>query len=146
MIALLQRVSHAAVLIEDTYVAQIKQGMLVMVAFEPHDKEEDLPNRVHKLLHYRLFADANDKMNQNVQQAQAQILLVPQFTLAANTQSGLRPSFSSCMPPQQAKKLFTQLVALCQKSYPNQVQQGVFGANMQVSLCNDGPVTFNLHW
>ena len=95
----------------------------------------------HKLLHYRLFSDNQDKMNLNVQQVQGELLLIPQFTLAANTKKGLRPSFSSAAPPELATSLFNQFVTEVRKYYPS-IQTGEFGADMQVSLTNDGPVTF----
>ncbi|CAN8142717.1 D-aminoacyl-tRNA deacylase [uncultured Thiomicrorhabdus sp.] len=112
-----------------------------MVGFEPHDNSEKLEKMAHRLLNYRVFSDKNNKMNLNVQQTKGSVLLVPQFTLAANTKSGLRPSFSTSAAPSQASLWFDEFIEVVKQKYP-QVQSGKFGADMQVSLCNDGPVTF----
>lgn len=141
MICLIQRVSHGKVEVDQATIGEISQGLVVLTAFQPDDTAEQIKKMAHKLLHYRLFADENDKMNLNVQQVAGGLLLVPQFTLAANTKSGLRPSFSSSAPPAIAEQLFEDFVAHMQQQY-NQIETGQFGADMQVSLTNDGPVTF----
>lgn len=141
MICLIQRVSHGKVEVDQATIGKISQGLVVLTAFQPDDTAEQIKKMAHKLLHYRLFADENDKMNLNVQQVAGGLLLVPQFTLAANTKSGLRPSFSSSAPPAIAEQLFEDFVAHMQQQY-NQIETGQFGADMQVSLTNDGPVTF----
>ena len=141
MIALLQRVSEAGVVIDGTSVAAINRGLLVLVGVEKNDTDIQLQRLAERLLSYRVFADTEDKMNLDVRQVNGELILVPQFTLAANTNKGKRPSFSSAAPPALGKQLFEQFVAEVSRSY-SKVQCGVFGADMQVSLVNDGPVTF----
>lgn len=143
MICLIQRVTRASVEVEQSIIGEIQQGILVLVGFKPDDDSEKIDKMIHKLLHYRLFADHNDKMNLNVQQIDGGILLVPQFTLAADTNSGLRPSFSSSAAPAQATLWFDEMVEKMQQRYPK-IATGRFGADMQVSLVNNGPVTFHL--
>jgi len=143
MIALLQRVSHAAVAVDGQVIAQIEQGILALVGMQRDDKQAQADKLLHKLLNYRIFADSDDKMNLSVQDIQGGLLLVPQFTLAANTNKGLRPSFSSAKSPAEAEILFQYLLKQAQDQYPN-VAAGQFGADMKVSLLNDGPVTFSL--
>jgi len=141
MICLIQRVSHGQVTVHQKIIGKIDKGLVVLVGFQADDHPDKIPKMSHKLLHYRLFSDAEDKMNLNVQQVQGELLLIPQFTLAANTKKGLRPSFSSAAAPELATSLFNQFVTETQKQYPS-IQTGEFGADMQVSLTNDGPVTF----
>ncbi|MDG6778921.1 D-aminoacyl-tRNA deacylase [Thiomicrorhabdus sp. zzn3] len=141
MICLIQRVTQGQVDIAGETVGKIRSGLVVLTGFQPQDTMETVQKMTHKLLHYRLFADDNDKMNLNVQQVNGELLLVPQFTLAADTRSGLRPSFSRSMPPQQAEPLFDDFVAAVTQAY-QAPQTGRFGADMQVSLTNNGPVTF----
>jgi len=148
MINLLQRVSSASVQVKGETVAAIGIGIIVLVGFEDRDVSDltdasgDLCERMAKrLLGYRIFADENDRMNLNVVQAGGELLLVPQFTLAADTRSGLRPGFQTAAPPDQAKLLFDRYVATVQGRF-GPTQQGQFGADMQVSLVNNGPVTF----
>ena len=143
MICLIQRVKNASVEVDNQVVGQIDQGILVLAGFKPDDDSSKIDKMIHRLLHYRIFADENDKMNLNVQQINGGLLLVPQFTLAADTKSGLRPSFSSSAKPDQASQWFDEFSAKTQHQYPN-VQCGIFAADMQVSLINDGPVTFHL--
>lgn len=114
---------------------------MVLVGFKADDDHSKLNKMAQKLLNYRVFTDENDKMNLNVQQVKGGVLLVPQFTLAANTKSGLRPSFSSSAHPDIAKPLFDEFLAEVEQLY-QAPQSGEFGADMQVSLTNDGPVTF----
>ncbi len=141
MIVLLQRVTKASVEIDDKKVAAISRGLLVLVGVEKNDTEVQLKRLAERLLNYRIFADAAGKMNLNVTQISGGIILVPQFTLAADTNTGNRPGFSSAAKPELAKALFEQFVEIVTGRYQN-VQSGTFGADMQVHLCNDGPVTF----
>lgn len=145
MICLLQRVTQAEVRVGGEVIGRISPGLAVLCGFQPHDDADSLKRMAHKLLHYRVFADDNDKMNLNVQQTQqgegGGVLLVPQFTLPADTRKGLRPSFHTSAPPAQAEALFEQFVQEITEAY-RPPQTGRFGADMQVSLTNDGPVTF----
>ena len=145
MRALIQRVTRAEVVVEEESVGAIEGGLLVLVGVEKGDDEARADKLLHKMLHYRVFADENDKMNLNVQQAGGSLLLVSQFTLAADTGSGMRPSFSSAAPPAEGERLFTYLVDKARergRELGVGIETGRFGANMQVSLLNDGPVTF----
>lgn len=143
MKALIQRVTRASVDVEGDTVGAIDHGLLALVGVEKGDSQADADKLLHKLLNYRVFSDANGKMNLNVQQAEGGLLLVSQFTLAADTHKGLRPSFSSAAPPDEGEQLFNYLVNQAQSAWQN-VATGEFGGNMQVSLVNDGPVTFLL--
>ncbi|BAN51029.1 D-aminoacyl-tRNA deacylase [Metapseudomonas resinovorans] len=143
MKALLQRVSAARVEVEGEVVGAIDQGLLVLVGVEPQDTEASADKLLHKLVNYRVFADAEGKMNLSLGAVGGGLLLVSQFTLAADTNSGLRPSFSTAAPPALGEALFDYLVAQARLKHP-QVATGRFGANMQVHLVNDGPVTFLL--
>ena len=141
MIALLQRVAEASVRVDGSIVGHIGQGLLVLLCAERGDAEKEADALLAKLLAYRVFYDADGKMNLNVGQVGGGVLLVPQFTLAADTRSGTRPSFTPAAPPDQARRLFDYAVARAQALHPV-VQTGQFGADMKVSLINDGPVTF----
>ncbi len=141
MIGLLQRVSQASVEVEGRRVAAIRPGLLVLVGVRPTDDEASTLRLLERLLQYRVFADATGKMNLSLTQTQGDLLLVPQFTLAADTHKGLRPGFSTAAPPEQGRRLFDTLV-LAARSRHSRVEFGVFGAHMQVGLSNDGPVTF----
>lgn len=143
MKALLQRVSSAKVEVAGRVVGEIDQGLLVLVGIEPQDGTEQLQKMLKKMLNYRVFADEQGRMNLSVKDIQGGLLLVSQFTLAADTGSGLRPGFSTAAAPEQAERLFSQLVDMARAEHA-QVATGEFGANMQVSLTNDGPVTFLL--
>jgi len=143
MKALLQRVVRASVEVEGRTVGAIDQGLLVFVGIEPQDDEAACARMLKRLLEYRVFADAEQRMNLSLQEVAGGLLLVSQFTLAADTRSGRRPSFSSAAPPDQGERLFGHLVSLARDLHPA-VQTGLFGADMQVSLVNDGPVTFLL--
>ena len=143
MKALLQRVSQASVSIDGLEVARIAGGLLVLVGIEPDDNQRILEKVLHKLLNYRVFSDEQERMNKSLIDVQGGLLLVSQFTLAADTRSGLRPGFSTAAAPAQAEALFEQLVQMAKQRYAN-VQTGQFGADMQVQLVNDGPVTFML--
>jgi len=143
MKGLLQRVRSARVEVAGEVVGAIDQGLLVLVAVEPHDTREHADKLLHKLLNYRVFSDAQGKMNQSLKDVAGGLLLVSQFTLAADTRSGLRPSFSSAAPPALGAELFDYLVQQAQGRHEG-VATGRFGADMQVHLVNDGPVTFML--
>ena len=143
MIALLQRVTEASVSVDGNVVAAIGAGLLVFIGVERGDTEAAARRLTERVLAFRLFADATDKMNRNVVEAGGGLLLVPQFTLAADTDSGNRASFSSAAPPSTGKALFTYLVEQFRLS-GQAAETGEFGANMQVALVNDGPVTFRL--
>jgi D-tyrosyl-tRNA(Tyr) deacylase len=140
MIGLLQRVSHAEVRIGEKSVGSIGQGLLVLVGVRPEDDEASALRLLKRLLQYRVFADAAGKMNLSLREVQGELLLVPQFTLAADTSKGLRPGFSTAAAPDLGRRLFDMLVESARTEH-GRVQSGVFGAHMQVSLINDGPVT-----
>lgn len=143
MKALIQRVSQAAVAVDGEQISNIGPGLLLLLAVEATDNDTTLAKLVHKVAHYRLFSDSNGKMNLNVQQAGGAVLVVSQFTLAADTQSGLRPSFTPAANPAMAEHYYLQFIQqLAAFNIP--VQRGRFAADMQVSLTNDGPVTFML--
>ncbi|KTS75792.1 D-tyrosyl-tRNA(Tyr) deacylase [Pseudomonas oryzihabitans] len=143
MKALLQRVTRASVEVEGATVGAIGPGLLVFVGIEPQDDEAACTRMLKRLLEYRVFADAEQRMNLSLQDVGGGLLLVSQFTLAADTRSGRRASFSTAAPPAQGERLFGYLVSLARDLHP-EVQTGRFGADMQVSLINDGPVTFLL--
>lgn len=143
MIALLQRVTQAAVCVDGETVGAINQGLLVFVGIEANDEQKQADRLLERVLNYRVFEDADGKMNLSLKDINGGLLLVSQFTLAADTQRGNRPGFSTAMPPQEANTLFAYLCDHAQQQHST-VETGVFGANMQVSLTNDGPVTFNL--
>ena len=140
---LIQRVSGARVEVEGEVAGSIDQGLLALVGIEPQDDQASLSRALHKLLNYRVFSDEAGKMNRSLTDVQGGLLLVSQFTLAADTKSGMRPSFSSAAPPAQGAALFDALVEMARAQHP-QVATGRFGANMQVHLVNDGLVTFLL--
>ena len=145
MKALIQRVTQAGVVVEGNTIGQIKQGLLVLLGVDKHDDQTSADKLLHKLLHYRVFADAEGKMNLNVQQINGGLLIVSQFTLSADTRKGLRPSFSSAATPEHANAMYEYLLAQARELYEaERIAQGQFGADMQVSLINDGPVTFML--
>ncbi len=127
--------------IDGNCVANIGQGLLSFIGVRPADTEAAADRLVEKLLNYRIFTDEGGKMNRSLVQISGDLLLVPQFTLAADTSAGLRPGFSTAAPPSQACRLFDAVCATARRQYAR-VGSGVFGAHMQVSLTNDGPVTF----
>jgi D-aminoacyl-tRNA deacylase len=140
MIALLQRVSQAHVSVDGNLVGSIGAGLLVLLGVRPADDETAARRLLERLLQYRIFSDDAGKMNLSLVQVQGELLLVPQFTLAADAAKGLRPGFSTAAPPEQGRRLFDFFVQAARERL-GQVQTGVFGAHMQVSLTNDGPVT-----
>lgn len=143
MKCLLQRVSSARVTVAGRVCGQIEQGLLVLVGLEPDDNEAVLQKMLRRLLDYRVFADAQGRMNLSLRDIDGGLLLVSQFTLAAQTDKGLRPGFSTAAAPELAEQLFSRLLELAHAEYQH-VACGEFGADMQVSLTNDGPVTFLL--
>ena len=143
MITLLQRVTHARVEVSKETIAEIKSGILVLVGIQADDDESTARYYLERLLNYRVFADAEGKMNLSLKDIDGGLLLVPQFTLAANTKKGRRPSFTSAATPGHGKQIFAMMVDCAHAAY-SQVECGRFGADMQVHLVNDGPVTFIL--
>lgn len=143
MKALIQRVSEASVSVAGEVVGQINHGLLVLLGVEPSDTQATADRMVHKITHYRVFSDADGKMNRSVLDVNGSVLWVSQFTLAADTKKGLRPSFTSAAAPAHARQLFDYMVEKTREA-ALPVATGQFGAEMQVALINDGPVTFLL--
>jgi D-tyrosyl-tRNA(Tyr) deacylase len=143
MIGLLQRVSHASVVVDGETVGAIDAGLMVLVCAEKGDTEREAEALLSKLLTYRVFADDAGKMNRSVTDIGGGLLLVPQFTLAADTRSGTRPSFSPAASPDDGRRLCDHVVRQARARHAK-VETGIFGADMKVSLTNDGPVTFSL--
>jgi D-tyrosyl-tRNA(Tyr) deacylase len=141
MIALIQRVNEAKVVVNNQNIGEIQQGLLAFIGIEKNDTEAQVTRLLEKVLSYRVFADVEDKMNLSVQDIEGGLLLVPQFTLAADTQKGCRPSFSSAAAPELGETLFNEFVKQAKNKYQH-IEAGQFGADMKVSLLNDGPVTF----
>ena len=143
MIALIQRVNYAKVYLASELYSEITEGLLVLVGVEKKDSNVNAERLVDKLLAYRIFGDAMGKMNLSVKDKDGGVMLVSQFTLAAETNKGLRPSFSSAKPPQEAEKIFNYLVKFSKNNYSN-IVSGKFGADMRIALENNGPATFHL--
>ena len=141
MIGLLQRVSHANVVVGGETVAAIGPGLLVLIGVEQKDTEADADRLLERLLGYRVFADGEGRMNRSLTDIGGGLLLVPQFTLPADTHKGMRPSFTPAATPELGRRLFEYLIVQAQGRH-NKVEKGMFAADMQVSLTNDGPVTF----
>ena len=143
MIALIQRVNYAKVYLASELYSEITEGLLVLVGVEKKDSKVNAERLADKLLAYRIFGDAMGKMNLSVKDKDGGVMLVSQFTLAAETNKGLRPSFSSAKPPLEAEKIFNYLVDFSKNDYPK-IVTGKFGADMRIVLENNGPVTFRL--
>ena len=141
MRAVIQRVSHASVEIDKVVKGKIAKGLLLLVGICPEDTEEDLKWLAAKITQLRIFSDENDKMNLSVQDVQGDILVISQFTLFASTKKGNRPSYTNAAPPAIAIPLYERFVAILEELLGKPVQTGEFGADMKVSLLNDGPVT-----
>lgn len=141
MIALIQRVLSASVDVDDETVGAIGPGLLALVAVQPEDGETQTRRMLQRLLGYRVFADDRGRMNRSLTDTGGQLLLVSQFTLAADTRSGMRPSFTRAAPPEHGRQWFDRLLELARAAHPG-VETGRFGAHMKVQLVNDGPVTF----
>ncbi len=144
MLALIQRVNHASVRVGDELLGEIGPGLLALVGVEPGDGAVQVERMARRLLGYRVFADSEGRMNLSLGDSGGQLLLISQFTLVADTSSGMRPGFSTAAPPEQAEPVFNQLLENCRSLLPSGVETGRFGAHMVVSLANDGPVTFLL--
>ncbi len=144
MLLLLQRVSEARVEVAGETVGAIGPGLLVLAGIEPGDGAAEVARMAPRLLAYRVFADADGRMNRSLADTGGGLLLVSQFTLAADTRSGLRPGFSTAAPPAEAERMFGELVAACRTLHAPGVEIGRFGSHMTVSLVNDGPVTLLL--
>ena len=143
MRTVIQRVSSASVMVDDAVVGAIGIGILALLAIQKADTKSLADRLLSKILSYRIFPDEKGQMNLSLKEIGGGLLIVSQFTLAANTKKGLRPSFSSAAPPEQAESLYDYFVARAVRMHPV-VKQGVFAANMKVALINDGPVTFDL--
>ena len=143
MKALIQRVTNAQVEVNGQITGQINQGLLVFIGIEKFDEQTEVDKIIKRLLSYRVFYDDNGKMNLSVKDITGGVLIVSQFTLVADTRSGTRPGFSTAKSPKEAEQLYDYFIAQINK-YHTDVASGIFGANMQVSLTNDGPVTFLL--
>ncbi|OUS12509.1 D-tyrosyl-tRNA(Tyr) deacylase [Gammaproteobacteria bacterium 53_120_T64] len=143
MRGLIQRVSSADVVIDGQCHGRIAQGILLLLGIEAADGFQQSEKLIHKVLNYRIFADAHGRMNRSLKDIQGGLLVVPQFTLVADTKKGLRPGFSKAAAPDAAERCYKDFTSRLEGQY-SAVASGVFGADMQVSLCNDGPVTFLL--
>jgi D-aminoacyl-tRNA deacylase len=143
MLTVIQRVTTAKVTVNQRIIGEINAGILALVAVEKDDNEKTAQRLLERILNYRIFADENDRMNLSLKDIQGGLLLVPQFTLAANTDKGNRPSFAAAAAPEKGLQLFGYLRTLATETHPY-VEFGEFGADMQVSLVNNGPVTFTL--
>lgn len=141
MIGLLQRVSEARVTVDGELVGEIARGLLVLIGVEKGDSEAGADRLLQRLMSYRVFPDSNDKMNMSLADIQGGLLLVPQFTLPADTRKGNRPSFTPAASPEEGERLFLYLLDKAREEYAT-VASGRFGADMRVALVNDGPVTF----
>lgn len=141
MIGLLQRVAEASVSVDNSQIAHINQGLLVLVGVEKGDREAQADRLLERLLGYRVFSNEQDKMNLSLNDIKGGLLLVPQFTLPADTRKGMRPSFTPAAPPEYGERLFNYLLTQARNQHAP-VGAGQFGADMKVSLINDGPVTF----
>lgn len=144
MLALIQRVTQAQVSVDDQVVGAIGPGLLALVGIEPGDDSAQVRRLAQRLLGYRVFSDEQGRMNRSLTDTGGGLLLVSQFTLAADTRSGNRPGFSTAAPPDEAERVFNELVAICREKHAPGVEIGQFGAHMVVNLVNDGPVTFLL--
>jgi len=143
MLTVIQRVTHANVAVNNAVIGEIKQGIVALLAIEKGDSEAQVEQLIDRILSYRIFSDSDGKMNMSLRDIKGDLLLIPQFTLAANTQKGTRPSFTPAEDPSIAQPLFNFAVEYAKQQHST-VACGQFGADMQVSLCNDGPVTFTL--
>ena len=144
MLSLIQRVTSATVTVEGEVVGTIEAGLLALVGVEPGDGEAQIARMAERLLGYRVFADEAGRMNRSLADTGGGLLLVSQFTLAADTRSGMRPRFTTAAPPAEAEQGFNRLVDICRQKHVGRVETGRFGAHMVISLVNDGPVTFLL--
>ena len=145
MKALIQRVTHACVTVDNQTIGEINHGLLIFLGVGHEDDENKADALLQKIIHYRIFADENQKMNLSVQQAQGKLLIISQFTLMADTNKGRRPSFTTAAKSDKAEQLYEYFVEQAKIAYAHDaIQTGQFAADMQVSLLNDGPITFML--
>ena len=144
MISVIQRVSHASVVVDNQTIGEIQQGIAALVGIEKFDNLNSAEKLLKKILNYRIFPDAQQKMNLSLLDISGGLLLIPQFTLVAQTNKGTRPGFSRGMPPAEGKLLFEDMVNLAKSLHPH-IAGGAFGADMAIHLCNQGPVTFILN-
>ena len=144
MKAVIQKVNHAKVVVKDSIIAEINFGLLVFLGIEKRDTEKNLVKLANKIYHYRIFSDENHKMNLSLKNVKGELLIVSQFTIAATTNKGLRPSFSSSETGTIAEQYYLDFIEYCKKNMDIRVQSGVFGADMRVILENIGPTTFIL--
>lgn len=144
MLSVIQLVTHAEVIVDGVTIGVIQKGIMALVGIEKTDSEKEADKLFSKIINYRIFPDVQGKMNLSLKDIHGGLLLVPQFTLVAETAKGTRPGFSTGMPPQEGKRLFEYLVGYAKKQHDILIASGCFGACMQVSLCNDGPATFIL--
>jgi D-tyrosyl-tRNA(Tyr) deacylase len=141
VIGLIQRVNQARIEVQNQTISSIDRGILALIGIENTDREANADRLLQRILAYRIFADPDGKMNLSLTDVSGDLLLIPQFTLTADTRKGLRPSFSPAAPPEEGERLFDYLSTQAKQTY-EKVQCGKFGADMQVTLTNDGPVTF----
>lgn len=144
MLSVIQLVTHAAVSVDNVVIGSTQKGIMALIGIEKADTEKEADKLFNKIINYRIFPDAHGKMNLSLKAVCGGLLLVPQFTLVAETAKGTRPGFSTGKPPQEGKQLFEYLIEHAKKQNDVLIASGCFGAYMQVNLCNDGPVTFIL--
>lgn len=144
MLSVIQLVTQAEVCVETVPIGTIQKGIMALVGIEKTDTEKEAEKLLNKIVNYRIFPDTRGKMNLSLKDIQGGLLIVPQFTLVAETDKGTRPGFSTGMPPEEGRQLFEYLVEHAKKQNEVSIASGCFGAYMQVNLCNDGPVTFIL--
>ena len=144
MLSVIQLVTQAEVCVETVPIGAIQKGIMALVGIEKTDTEKEAEKLLNKIVNYRIFSDAQGKMNLSLKDIQGGLLIVPQFTIVAETDKGTRPGFSTGMPPEEGRQLFEYLVEHAKKQNEVSIASGCFGAYMQVNLCNDGPVTFIL--
>ena len=144
MLSVIQLVTHAAVSVDNVVIGSIQKGIIALIGIDKVDTEKEADKLFNKIINYRIFPDEHGKMNLSLKAVRGGLLLVPQFTLVAETAKGTRPGFSTGMPPQEGKELFEYLIEHAKKQNDVSIASGCFGAYMQVNLCNDGPVTFIL--
>jgi len=143
MLTVIQRVTHANVIVKQQQIGAIERGIVALIAIEKNDTKKEAKQLIDRIINYRIFADMDDKMNLSLKSIDGGLLLIPQFTLAADTRKSNRPSFTPAAPPVIAHALFDDLLDYAKQQHPH-VASGLFGADMQLTLCNDGPVTFTL--
>ena len=144
MLSVIQLVTHAEVSVDNVVIGSIQKGIIALIGIDKVDTEKEADKLFNKIINYRIFPDEHGKMNLSLKAVRGGLLLVPQFTLVAETAKGTRPGFSMGMPPQEGKQLFEYLIEHAKKQNDVSIASGCFGAYMQVNLCNDGPVTFIL--